>query len=765
MCRSSIVNIIFIKTILFSGLFFLSAEAQFLRNNPGVDHANKFEELGPLLPTPNVYRSANGAPGPSYWQQRADYTISCELDEKAKILTGEELVTYYNNSPDILNYLWLELSENQHHPKNHFSIRGAERVLESGVDSTTNLAKYDEPELQFRGLGIEILVVTGEDKQPLPYMINKTLMRIDLKNQLLPKGKVKFIVRWRYKMPERLKFDASRGGFEAFPDSNNIFTVVQWYPRLCVYNDYQGWDLLQFTGHAEFPLTFGDFDVKIKVPDDHVVAATGECQNFKEVLSNLELKRWNKAQNSQEPIEIVTLDEAKSVAKAKSPKGFKVWHYKASNVRDFAWTSSRRFMWDAMSTNIEGKKVMCMSLYPEEAEPIYRRYSTKSVAHALKVYSKYSTPYPYPVAISVEANNGMEYPMIVFNYGRVKKDGSYTQELRNQVVSVIIHEIGHNFFPMLINSNERRWAWMDEGFNSFVEFLAEQEFDKNFPSRRGPAPTITKYMRKHKKYLEPIMTAPDNVRELGNNVYGKTAAALNLLRETVMGRELFDRAFKEYCLRWTFKSPTPADFFRTMEDASGMDLSWFFRAWFFETDPVDISLDTVIVYHAKSKIIDSLDMVSKKRKFILNHITRTYNMQENQPTLVDLDKSLEPNPGIELISDDKPFLNYPNEKPLDSSGRYLYELILSNKGGAISPIIIEWSFADGTKEKQVLEAEMWRYNESKINRVFVKYKPVTNIKLDPDMQTADIDIYNNQVLPSAIIHRTLLDFTSKHDQK
>lgn len=755
--------------LLIFGIFwyftvFLSAEAQFLRNNPKADHANKFEELGPLLPTPNVYRSASGAPGPDYWQQRADYVINCEIDEKAKVLTGEEVITYHNNSPDALDYLWLELSENQHHPQNHFSIRGSERVNEYRLDSTTNLAKYDEAEQRFRGLGVEILAVLGEDKQPLPYIINKTLMRIDLKNKLLSKSKVKFTVRWRYKIPERLKFEASRGGYEEFPDSNQIFTIVQWYPRLCVYNDYQGWDLLQFTGHAEFPLTFGNFDVKIKVPSDHIVAATGECQNFKEVLSSVEQKRWAKAQNSQEPVEIVTLAEAKERAKLRAAKGFKVWHYKASNVRDFAWTSSRRFMWDAMNTDVQGKKVMCMSLYSEEAAPIYRRYSTKTVAHTLKVYSKYSTPYPYPVAISVEASNGMEYPMIVFNYGRANKDGSYTEDLRNRVVSVIIHEIGHNFFPMLINSNERRWAWMDEGFNSFVEFLAEQEFDANFPSRRGPASTIIGYMAKPKKYLEPIMTAPDNVRELGNNVYGKTAAALTVLRETVMGRDLFDRAFKEYCLRWTFKSPTPADFFRTMQDASGMDLSWFFRAWFFETDPVDISLDTVIVYHAKTRKLDSLNRTSKYRNFLLNHITRTRNMATNQKTLVELDSSLSPNQGPSF-NDEQPFFNYSNEKPLDSAGRYLYRLILRNKGGAISPIIIEWTFADGTKEKQVLEAEMWRYNEKKIRRVFVKYKPVVSIKLDPDLQTADVDTRNNQVMPSAILHQTLFDFSLNYDKK
>lgn len=751
-------------SILWISFFNLRIEAQFLRNNPGVNHANKFEELGPLLPTPNEYRSASGAPGHAYWQQRADYNISCELDENAKVLSGEEIITYYNNSPDILTYLWLELDENQHHPKNHFSIQGARSVYDDRLDSATNLSLYDEPSERFRGLGVEVLAVLGEDRQPLSYFINKTLMRIDLKNKLLPKSKVKFVVRWRYKIPERLKFEASRGGYEPFPDSNSVFTITQWYPRLCVYNDYQGWDLLQFTGQSEFPLTYGDFEVKIKVPADHIVAATGECQNFKEVLSSVQQARWNKALNSSEPVEIVTLNEAKQTAKARSPKGFKVWHYKATNVRDFAWTSSRRFMWDAMQADVQGKKVMCMSLYPEESAPIYRRYSTKTVAHTLKVYSKYSTPYPYPVAISVEANNGMEYPMIVFNYGRADKNGKYTDGLRNRVVSVIIHEIGHNFFPMLINSNERRWAWMDEGFNSFVEFLAEQEFDANFPSRRGSAPTITSYMSKPKHFLEPIMTAPDNVRELGNNVYGKTAAALTVLRETVMGRKLFDKAFKEYCLRWTFKSPTPADFFRTMENASGMDLSWFFRAWFFETDPVDISLDTVIVFHAKSKAEDSLNLVTKHRKYLLNHITRTLNKADGVQTLVELDSSLEANPGADLVTE-KPFFNYPNEKPLDSAGRYLYQLVLTNRGGAVSPIIIEWTFADGSREKQVLEAEMWRYNERRIQRVFVKHKPVTAILLDPDLQTADIDIRNNQVAPSAIIHRTLLDFSAGNGKK
>ncbi|MGZ3943123.1 MAG: M1 family metallopeptidase, partial [Bacteroidia bacterium] len=576
-------------------ILFLTASlmtAQNIRNNPNSNHANKFEQLGTILPDANVYRSASGAPGHKYWQQKADYDIDATLDEKNLTLNGSEWVTYYNNSPDKLTYLWLQLDENQHDPN----------VDANYFDGSKLTAPYTEGEVKSmmvrerkQGFGDKIMEVTDESGKPLKYTVNQTMMRIDLPQTLVPGGKVKFKVKWNYKISDRLNF-GGRGGYEYFQeDGNHLFTMAQWYPRMCVYSDYQGWQNKQFTGRGEFALAFGNFVVKITAPSDHVIGGTGTCQNYAQVLSPAQLQRWQKAQNSSDVVEIVTLDEAKAAEKTKATTT-KTWIFKADSVRDFAWTSSRKFVWDAMPQKVGNKKVMCMSFYGKEAYGLYRKFSTKTVAHTIKTYSKYTINYPYPVAQSVEAANGMEYPMICFNYGRTEKDGTYSEGTKYGMLGVIIHEVGHNFFPMIVNSDERQWSWMDEGLNTFVEYLTEEEFDNNYPSTRGPANKIVDYMRLPKEQLEPIMTNSENIIQFGPNAYSKPATALNILRETVMGRELFDFAFKEYAKRWAFKHPTPSDFFRTMEDASAVDLDWFWRGWFYDIEPVDISLDSVKAY-------------------------------------------------------------------------------------------------------------------------------------------------------------------------
>jgi len=566
-----------------------TTSAQNIQNNPKSNHANKFEQLGTILPDANNYRTASGAPGVNYWQMKADYEIDAILDEQNLEIKASEWVSFYNNSPEPLQYLWLQLDENEHDPNTDSNNFDGSQISApftnndiNGLDRRTALAGY----------GIKIDLVTGPSGNALPYTINQTMMRIDMPSSLMPGKSFRFKVKWHYKIPDRMTI-GGRGGMEFFPeDSNHLFTITQWFPRMCVYSDFQGWQNRQFTGRGEFALTFGNYTVRMTVPSDHVVCATGECQNYKEVLSPERYNRWMNAQNGNEIIEVATLDEAIKAEKNKS-KSTKTWIYKAENVRDFAWGSSRKFIWDAKSEMVEGRKVMCMSYYPKEAYALYRKYSTKVVAHSVKTYSKFTIPYPYPVAISVEASNGMEYPMICFNYGRTEKDGSYSEGTKYGMIGVIIHEVGHNFFPMIINSDERQWSWMDEGLNTFVQFLTEQEFDNNYPSNRGPAHKMIDYMSLPKDQLEPIMTNSDNIRQFGPNAYGKPATGLNILRETIMGRELFDFAFKQYCTRWAFKHPTPADLFRTMEDASAVDLDWFWRAWFYDTDPVDIALDSV----------------------------------------------------------------------------------------------------------------------------------------------------------------------------
>ena len=715
------------------------------------NHGNKFEQLGTLLPDGNVYRTMDGAPGPEYWQQQVDYDIECQLDVENLRLNGEEWITYHNNSPNTLRYLWLQLDENEHNinsDNHHFNPSRIKLQM-----STNNLKNLTPIGSDKYGHKIESLVDANGDA--LKYTINKTMMRVELPQPLISGERFKFKVKWHYYITDRMELDG-RGGYEYFEeDGNYLFTMAQWFPRLCVYKDSEGWQNKQFTGRGEFTLEFGNYVVKMTVPDDHIVGSTGECLNYSTLLTEEQMKRWKLAQNAKEPIEIVTLKEAKKNEKKKKSKNTKTWIYKADNVRDFAWTSSRKFVWDAMPHfTEEGKRVMCMSYYGKEAYPIYSRYSTKTVAHTLYAYSKYSFPYPYPVAISVEASNGMEYPMICFNYGRAEKDGTYEQWAKNGAIGVITHEVGHNYFPMIINSDERQWTWMDEGINSFIEHLAEEEFDNNYQTGVG-ASEISWYMKLPKNKLEPIMTNSENIVYFGPNAYTKPASALNILRETIMGRELFDYAFKEYCRRWMFRHPSPADFFRTMEDASGVDLDWFWRGWFYSIDAVDISLDTVIWYkvdldnNPEKKEVNNEHIIKKPE----DDITKKRNREEGMQFVVEKDKDLQdfystyrPWETADSVAKSSVVLydeTYTKEEKQELfSKKNYYELHFSNKGGLVMPVIIEWTFEDGTKEVQRIPVEIWRKNENKFTKVFVKDKKVTSIVIDPYKETADIDTSN-----------------------
>ena len=751
------------KKLLSFGIMCLTAltvMAQDIRNNPGSNHGNKFEQLGTILPTPNEYRTASGAPGTKYWQQRADYDIKATLDEKNLMLHGSETITYFNNSPDVLTYIWLQLDENEHsttknagYPDGSSMGRGMSPAMIDNLEE----AKSDN------GLGVNILKITDLLGAKLKYTVNKTMMRVELPTALKPGQKFAFKVDWNYKITDRLTV-AGRGGFEFFPeDGNHLFTMAQWYPRLAVYSDFQGWQHHQFTGRGEFALTFGNYKVAITVPSDHVVMATGACQNYPAVLSPAQLARWNKAQTSAEPVEVVTLEEAKNAEKTKATTQ-KTWVFNAENVRDFAFGSSRKFIWDALAANVEGKKVMCMSAYGKEAYGLYRPFSSKAVAHTIKTYSKFTIPYPYPVAQSIEASNGMEYPMICFNYGRTEKDGSYTQAAKNGMLGVIIHEVGHNFFPMIINSDERQWSWMDEGLNTYVEYLTEELYDNKFPSRRGPAFAIADYMKLPKDQLEPIMTNSENIIQFGPNAYAKPATGLNILRETIMGRELFDYSFKEYSRRWAFKHPTPADLFRTIEDASAEDLDWFWRGWFYSIDPVDIAIDTVkhAVYDATVAVPAARTMgprgLSKPEVNSFEDISKIRNRNDKSIVfLTDVDQSLRDfywryDRGLEPYDSvtKQPAMAMPAAEGLTDAekAKYasanLYEVSFLNKGGLVMPIILEFTFEDGTKETQRLPAQIWRKNENKVTKVFLTSKKAVSIQLDPMRETADIDESNNK---------------------
>ena len=720
---------------------------------------NKFRQLKMEFATPNVYRTASGAPGHEYWQQKANYVINVRLDDNDQRIYGEETITYFNQSPDPLNYLWLQLDQN---------IRAKDsdtKMIETGrLNNRASFMQIQRMEDDFDG-GFKIDFVKDKSGNNLPFTINKTMMRVDLPLVLKPGNSMTFSVKWWYNINDRIE-DGGRSGYEYFEqDDNYLYTIAQFYPRMAVYNEVEGWQHKQFLGQGEFTLPFGDFEVNITVPADHIVGATGELQNANKVLTSEQISRLNAAKTSDKPVIIVSQQEAENAEKSKSTEE-KTWTYKATNVRDFAFASSRKFIWDAMGVPFGNRAVMTMSLYPKEGNPLWGQYSTRVVAHTLKTYSKYTFDYPYPAAISVNSTRGggMEYPMICFNGGRPGLDGRYSERTKYSVIGVIIHEVGHNYFPMIVNSDERQWTWMDEGINSFVEYLAEQEWERGYPSRAGQAYKIVNYMKGDKKTMSPIMTNSESVWSLGNNAYNKPTTALNILRETVMGRELFDFAFKQYAQRWMFKHPTPEDFFRTMEDASGVDLDWFWRGWFYTTDNVDISLDNVkwMVPGSQNPEIEksrAKEEAEERQAIsdIRNATAITQTATEKDTATIDMytdydqykvtDEEMRTyNRFLESLSDGE-------RKILDGNINF-YQIDFKNIGGLVMPVILEFEFMDGSKEVVRIPAEIWQVDNYNVSKVFKFNKQVKNIILDPFLETADVDLDNNywppKIQPSRI---------------
>ena len=730
-----------ILTLIASTIVFIS-----VAQNPNLNY-NKFKQLKEEMATPNVYRTASGAPGHAYYQNEADYVMNLTLNDQQQKITGSETITYHNNSQDKLEYLWLQLDQNK-----RAQSSDSYKIQTGGIKSlNTRSIKNMEPE--FEG-GFNITSVTKKDGSKQSYIVHKTMMRINLDKPLLPGTNFTFNVDWWYNINNRMEI-GGRSGYEYFEeDDNYLYTIAQFFPRMCVYNDTEGWQNKQFLGSGEFTLPFGNYDVKIAVPTDHVVAATGNLVNVNKILSEEQIKRLELAKkNEKEPVFIVNEKEAIKNEKQRK-KGMKTWHFKAENVRDFGWASSRKFIWDAMVVKQKSNDVLAMSFYPKEGNPLWEQYSTKTVAHTLKCYSKYTFDYPYPVAISVHSKwIGMEYPMICFNGGRPDEDGTYSKRTKYGMISVIIHEVGHNYFPMIINSDERQWTWMDEGLNTFLQYLTEQEFEKGYPSRRGPAYRIVDYMKGNKKRISPIMTNSESIHQFGNNAYGKPATAMNILRESIMGRELFDYAFKTYANRWMFKHPNPEDLFRTMEDASSVDLDWFWRGWFYSTDHVDISLNNVRYYKINNKNPNE-NNAEKKKKFeeikakdISNQRNKdivTY--REIDSKLSDFYTSYD-----EFSTTEKQLKKFENfqskldedEKQILKEDKYYYEIKFKNIGGLVMPIFLDFTLENNTHELVKIPAEIWMKNNTQITKVFAFDKEVKQIELDPFLETADTDRNNN----------------------
>ena len=725
----------------------ISQEAE--EKQEGHINNNKFRQLYQEFSSPNIYRAASGAPGPSYYQQQADYKINVELDDKNKMIYGDETITYTNNSPQKLDYLWVQLDQNVRKKDSPSLDRDSQSVIPYYLPDSFDKEFLKDP---FDG-GFNVEYVNDINNKPLDYFINQTMMRVNLPKPLSTGEQFSFKIKWWYNINDHVKQDG-RSGYETFPnDTNRAYIIAQFFPRMCVYNEVEGWQNQQFWGDGEFALPFGNYEVNITVPADHILEATGELQNRKEVYSKEMMKRFNKAKKSYDkPVIIVNQQEAMDAEKSFSSEK-KTWKFVANNVRDFAFASSRKYILDMMAVKIGDDDVMAVSIYPREGNPLWEDYSTITVVEALKSFSKYTFDYPYHKAISVHAHQiGMEYPMICFNFGRPNIDGSYSDDEKFGMIGVIIHEIGHNFFPMIVNSDERQWAWMDEGLTTFVQYLAEQEFGEkypeiiapldNFPSDRGPAQLITDYMSVDQNFLAPIMSNPENVYYLGPNAYGKPAAALNILRETIMGKELFDYAFKTYSQRWMFKHPTPEDFFRTMEDASAVDLDWFWRGWFYSTDYVDIGLKEVNQYFVSPDPGEEMLKIMEDQGVPRNRLRPLIFFEKYENDKSDLkDKS--------ALENSKLLVNYLNENyGQDEIGamnvpKYFYEVVFDKPGGLVMPIIIDIKYEDGETVRKRYPAQVWRKNDKEVKKIITSDKKITEIVLDPDKETADIDERNN----------------------
>ena len=738
-----------IVSIVLSLLFAAPTLAQPIENRK-YGQEDKFRQLEEILPTPNTYRSAAGEPGPEYWQQRCDYVIDVQLDDTKQHITGHELLTYHNASPHTLRYVWLQVDANIYSPDSDAnllrSFTPSSRLSLDALERMQARAAFDG--------SAKITRVVDSYGNKLNYTIIKTMMRVDLPQPLLPNESFRFEVDWNYQINDS-KVSPGRTGCEYFEkDKNYIYEIAQWFPRMVAYTDANGWQHKQFLGTGEFTLELGDYLVRITAPSDHIVAATGVLQNAGEVLTAQQRERLAQARTASRPMFIVTPGEAAENQKA-ADEGSKTWVFHAQNVRDFAWASSRKFIWDAQGHDVEGNSVMAMSYYPNEAEPLWSKYSTHAIVHTLNVYSRYTFAYPYPTAISVNGPvYGMEYPMICFNGPRPNEDGTYPERTKYGLISVVIHEVGHNYFPMIVNSDERQWTWMDEGINTFLQYLAECEWEDDYPSSRGEPAAITGYMASGNQV--PIMTNSESILQFGNNAYAKPATALNILRETVLGRELFDFAFKEYARRWKFKRPMPADFFRTMEDASGVDLDWFWRGWFYSTEHCDIAIDSVT--WAIPEDGDPDKQAERKRQ----------TKQQRPKTLSD-ERNADLPKRVDQFNELKDFYNSfdpleatpearkayqralekltPGEREkLKQQGNY-YTVSLQNIGGLVMPVILRFEFEDGSQRTVRLPAEIWAKDNRFAQTSIISEHKLKSVELDPQLETADTNRDNNYYPP------------------
>ncbi len=639
-------------------------------------------------PAPNETRGANGKPGAKYWQQRVDYVIRVGLDTTTHTVTGSERVTYRNNSPDALGYVWFQLDQNIDNPSVSEAMIGATSLPKS---ISPRAAEFINARLDTKGYSITRvqLVSKNGQKTDAAYVLQGTQMKVPLSSPLATGGAQDIEIDWSYVMPESFASRNGRGAREKLKDGWE-YLAAQWFPRAAVYDDVVGWQNDQFYGQGEFYLNFGNYDVSITVPHNHIVQSTGVLH---------ESGRGPDIHAARAPCEGVHLASNRFTSsprtkRTRRPRAQLVqqpftWRFKAENVRDFAWASSAGFIWDAAGFRYSptAKPIEMHSLYPREALGVWDSLSTKAIAQTMRTYGRLAFEYPYPKASNIHGIvGGMEYPMIAFCGARppANANAAVLKSVGYGLVAVTIHEVGHNWFPMIVASDERKWTWMDEGLNSYLEGMASVEFDLSWPKARLPmvAANIVGYMKNTDQV--PLMTESDLIhRGFGPNGYTKPASGLFILREQVLGPQFFDAAFREYSAAWMFKHPQPADFFRSMMQASGDNLNWFWRGWFYSTHANDQSLGTV-----ESQSADSLGMSAR--------------------------------------------------------GRFYNRVTLENKGGLVMPAIMEFTFTDGSKERVKLPVSIWRNNEKKFEYGRFSQKELQSVELDPDNVLADINRENNK---------------------
>lgn len=707
-------KLIFITVLSALPIFTISQEKKDYQTTKGHKGESPFNQMYDLLPTPNQYRTASGAPGPAYYQQQADYEMNLTLDVEKDILNGEETITYTNNSPDVLEYLWVQLDQNTR--KKDAPIHDVNQVSTPQNPVDANYFAQNFMKEKFDG-GYTIHFVKDGNNKDLVHHINETMMRVIPPKPLQPKEKFIFKIKWSYNIPNYFEV-GDRNGFEP-NEKGKVYAMAQFYPRMCIYNDVEGWQNMPYWQRSEYALPFGNFKVNITVPADHVMNATGNFANAQEILTKEQLQRYQKAKTSfDKPIMIINEEETDKRMNDGSGGKTKTWKYEAENVRDFAFASSRTYMWDAMAVRIGKFTPMAESVYPKEGGNLWKEYSTKAVAHTLKWYSHFTFDYPYPKAVSASVQRqGMEYPMIAFNGGRAKADGTHDENQMYGLVSLIIHEVGHNFFPMIVNSDERQWTWMDESLNSYIQNITELEWSKDFPSKRYKAEQIVKYMQSPQDQMMPIMTQGDLYKQFGDEGYSKSAVGLAILRNTIVGKENFDYAFKTYAQRWMFKHPTPADFFRTLDDASGNDLDWFIRGWFYTTEVVDLGVKNVKQLYPQEVKTEDGKRIDFTTKFNSKDIYNSDILNE--------------------------FLAKQTPNEFTKSPKYFYEVEFEKVGGMVMPLLVIFNFEDGSSQEIRYQAEVWRFAPESLIKMYGFDKELKSIEVDKLLETADVNLKNN----------------------